>query len=83
MINISRNHTHEKSLYDILVENAIQIDHYESDLYVRDTVNSRRLIGEFEDTTHHTLTKYRFRGDDGNVWWDIPFMYSPFWRKEK
>lgn len=66
-------------LYDALVAAmpADQIDHHESDLYVKCTEVSTKIIYEaelspvmkstFVDQITHTL------------WYDLAFCYSPYW----
>jgi hypothetical protein len=67
------------SLYEEMEKNGVEIDSHSSDLYV--PVN---------DTTTEILSKYPlecrnssvFTSEiDGKRWYDIPFGYSPYWKK--
>ena len=63
-------------LYDIVKRElpADHIDHHESDLYVKCTPESRKIIqgsGIWHEVFIDQLTH--------SYWYDIPFCYSPFW----
>lgn len=79
-----------KTLYQQFVEvmNPKDIDHYYSDLYVKVTEDSTRIINEY--FTEHP----EFRKDSlvstfiSNIpprvrWYDIAFAYDPFWEGKK
>lgn len=61
-------------LYDTLIAYGCNVDSHESDLYVKVT-----------DVSQHILRCYGkaaqiFRSQiDGSAWYDVPFMYKPFW----
>jgi hypothetical protein len=69
------------SLYSDLIAAGCEIDHHESDLYVKVTPQSRPIIerhvwvGKFHSAT-------LFYSKDGAQWWDVPFAYEPFWSKQ-
>jgi len=71
----------QKNLYHELKEAGCEIDNHESDLYVKDTDKSRKII------TKHGLkfdgwTVQGFRSQiDGERWFDIPFAFTPYWDK--
>jgi hypothetical protein len=73
----------QDQLYDRLVAAGCEVDNHESDLYVRDTPEARRVIEGFEVQFYNDgLTQYRFIHQvTGEPWLDLPFMYSPWWRK--
>ena len=55
------------------------IDHHESDLYLKCNGLSETLVNEHEFKCNVT----RFRSPiDGCLWFDIPFNYDPFWNKK-
>lgn len=59
---------------------ADHIDHhnFESDLYIKKTPESTKLIAEYEFKSCVTT----FRSDiDGCIWYDIPFAYAPYWEE--
>lgn len=63
------------TLYDKLVAAGVPLDHHESDLYAKVTDASRALIAA------HTKGPLVFRSAvDGELWFDIPFAYMPWWR---
>jgi len=69
------------SLYTELVAAGCQIDHHESDLYVKVTPDSRRIIERHRmagELPHLSLFK---SPKGGSMWWDAPFAYDPFWQK--
>lgn len=57
------------------------IDNHESDLYLKDTKETRELIAEIKES--YACAEYlidRFHSDIDNCYWfDIPFAYFPFW----
>lgn len=62
-------------LYDAIVEAGIEHDHHASDLYIIDTPTTRDMCRD---------RGWRFNsfvGTDGRTWLDVPFGYSPHWRK--
>ena len=79
-------------LYDQLVAAGCTVDHHESDLYVLDTPEARRVLAAFHapmaaisKSTHETVSQVRtFKSEkDGRIWFDLPFMYSPFWQAKQ
>lgn len=54
------------------------IDHHESDLYLRKTLKSEKLISEYEFRNLVSV----FRDNIEHVlWYEIPFAYSPYWER--
>lgn len=56
---------------------GIEIDHHESDLYVRDTPRARAILKERD------LKFKTFRDSNGDPWLDVPFAYEPFWEGKR
>lgn len=52
------------------------IDHHETDLYLRVTEASKRLVSEYAYRQHVTTFKDNI---EGQLWYDIPFAYTPAW----
>lgn len=58
------------------------IEHHGSDLYIRITPESRKLIDQFQykrlmgSCLFNTFTSY-----DGSRWYDLAFCYSPYYEK--
>lgn len=71
-----------KSIYQKAVEALPHqdIDHHESDLYLRKTSESERLIMEYKFRSNVTV----FRDAIENaLWYEIPFAYDPFWENRR
>ena len=64
-------------IYDIAVKVLPKedIDHHNSDLYLRKTPLSDELVNRL--TTKVLLTT--FRGTDGYIWYELPFCFTPYW----
>jgi hypothetical protein len=66
-------------IYEIVKEKNIPFDHHESDLYVKKTRESTLIIRNYEFKDNVTI----FTSDiDGTLWYDIPFAYTPFYKKK-
>ena len=68
----------EKSIYQMALERMQpeEIDHHESDLYLKVTPISRELIALYPYKRN-----VRTFGSEGAAWFDIPFAHDPFWSK--
>lgn len=68
-----------ESLYDAVVRLGIEHDNHESDLYLPVNEQTQALLRHFKITTakpfRHAVT--------GVLWYDVPFMFAPFWRKRQ
>lgn len=62
------------SLYDEAA--GCELDHHESDLYVKATPESSKIMRGYDD-----LTSMFCSAADGSLWYDVPFMWEPFWRR--
>lgn len=65
------------TLYDALVAAGCEVDNHESDLYVRLTVESRAILNQYPD---YAQVQLFHSGRDGQLWIDVPFAFSPWWR---
>lgn len=54
---------------------AEDIDHHESDLYLKRTPAAIALVNRL--TTKSLLSV--FRDPDGVEWYDLPFCFAPYW----
>jgi hypothetical protein len=52
-----------------------EIDHHESDLYLKKNEVSKNLVGNYE---YKKLVKEFQSQIDKSIWFDIPFAYEPF-----
>ena len=64
------------SFYEKVIEIGIEHDHHESDLYVPVTTQTKELVNNYEYGMMVTTFKSEI---DGNMWYDIPFEYIPYW----
>lgn len=55
-----------------------EIDHWQTDLYLKVAPVSRQLVKEYEFNNHITVFESNL-GDD--LWYDIPFAYNPEWER--
>lgn len=51
------------------------IEHHNSDLYLRKTNASKALVKQLDNKALLTT----FRSYDGSIWYELPFCYSPYW----
>lgn len=55
------------------------IDHHESDLYIKRTPASKRLIDEYK----YSRSVETFCSPiDNCIWFDVPFAYDPYWNQK-
>lgn len=59
---------------------ATDIDHHESDLYLRKTSLSTKLVDEYR--FKQNVSTFR-DGIENDIWYEIPFAYDPFWAKRR
>lgn len=58
-----------KNLYEACVEAKLEIDHHESNLYIKDCPVARALVYQYA----YKLKLF------SEGWLDVPFAYQPFW----
>lgn len=66
------------SIYEEAKRRNIPMSQHESDLYLKVTSDSTRLINDYEFKCNVTTF---YNTNDGSRWYDIPFAYDPFWNK--
>ena len=71
-----------RELYEALVAAmpADQIDHHESDLYVKVTDTSMKILHQSGLIRGHGYTTFVDQITK-TLWYDIAFCYSPFWEE--
>jgi len=71
----------DNSIYNIAVEKMEigEISHYQSDLYLKVTQVSEKIIAEYE---FKQSVRMFFSEVDKCYWFDIPFAFDPFWNKK-
>lgn len=71
----------DNSIYNMAVKNMelSEISNHESDLYLKVTQVSEKLIAEYE---FKKSVRMFFNQVDKCYWFDIPFAFEPFWNKK-
>lgn len=71
-----------KSIYAqaVVMLPASDIDHHESDLYLRKTPASEKLVAQY--SYRNIVTTFRC-AIEHDVWYEIPFAYDPFWEERR
>jgi len=64
-----------RSLHQQLLAAGTELDSHESDLYAKVTPESTRIVRE----SGHSSSVFM---SDGEMWYDLPFAYDPFWDKK-
>lgn len=64
--------------YGKVVELGIKHDHHESDLYVPVNAQTKTMMNDYEYARLVTTFKDQVTG---NLWYDIPFAYTPWWEE--
>lgn len=67
------------SLYTELVEAGIDINSHESDLYFPVSKESTAILDRHPELTWSTFIHQA----TGISWYDVPFMYEPWWRERQ
>jgi hypothetical protein len=77
-------------LYERLKAAKVPLDSHESDLYVKVTPESTAIVAayrrEWADQYGRepvAVTTFASQTDNGALWYDIPFAYTPWWEKRK
>ena len=70
--------THSPSLYEHFKAAGCEVDHHESDLYVKVTDRATEIIRRHCIFKENVTT---FRDSNGVLWFDLPFQFEPFWDK--
>jgi hypothetical protein len=71
------------NLYERLKNAGCEIDNHESDLYFKKTEMSDKILRDYELETMRLEKKLFVSEIDNCWWWDVPFMYTPYWEKIK
>ena len=62
------------TIYEQLKAAGVPLDHHESDLYARVEPKSRAIVA-----ANYPSAKMFRSQIDGELWYDIPFAYDPWW----
>lgn len=70
------------TLYAQFLAAGCEIDHHESDLYVKVTPEAQAVLKAWNaDPSRQVRTPTFISQIDGQHWYDIAFMYAPFWER--
>ena len=71
-----------KNIYELAKQkmNSEDIDHHESDLYLKVNEVSKRLVNEYD--FKNNVTTFISNIEPHVPWYDIPFAYAPYYIKE-
>ena len=65
------------SIYAEMIQAGIEVDHHESDLYVKDCPTARAILANHgKRVDGHNVMPFKY---GGSTWLDVPFEYQPFW----
>jgi hypothetical protein len=70
-------------VYQECVNLGLEIDHWQSDLYVAKTKESIELMERLKKTNpKEVMNLTQFKGTDKRYWYEIPFAYQPYWNQK-
>ena len=67
-----RDPVSQNDIYEVLKRSGAELDHHESDLYVRATPETLRLTRGQPNVSYFI--------SNGQRWIELPFRYTPFWK---
>jgi hypothetical protein len=59
---------------------GIPMDSHESDLYLKVTPESSELVKKYD---RNKIAKQFTNQIDHTLWYDLPFMFAPFWENKQ
>lgn len=70
----------EPTVYQELIAAGCEVDHHESDLYVKATPEARKILRK-HDKSESATSPLNLRAfiSEGALWFDVPFRYDPWW----
>ena len=68
------------AIYDDLLAAGVKLAHHESDLYAKVTPESEVIVENYEFRDNVTTFTSQV---DGELWYDIPFAYDPYWKSKE
>lgn len=73
------------TLFERIKEKNIPYGNHETDLYFKDTVESRFILSAFplNESNARRFTVQSGHTNAGETWWDVPFAYDPAWDNKK
>lgn len=67
-----------KTIYQQVIEQGIEHDSHQSDLYIPVNGITYDLVTDYEHSCN--VTKF-ISQKDGQPWYEIPFAYDPWWQE--
>ena len=67
-------------IYERLKAAGVPLDSHESDLYAMVTPVSREIVLAYLRECEHAGVTQFLSKVDGQIWYDIPFAYLPYWK---
>jgi hypothetical protein len=64
------------SIYQEACKAGLSLDNHESDLYLKECTEARRLVQNAKVAFSYFISQI-----DGQTWIDVPFAYDPWWAK--
>jgi hypothetical protein len=71
------------SIYDDLKNAGIELASHESDLYAMVTPESTAIVNKYYPNRPTVCVSTFINNIDHKLWYDIPFMYEPFWTNKR
>ena len=74
---MKNNRLQPGDVYEVAIAElpAGDIDHHNSDLYIKRTAASQAIIARLENRALLNI----FRDSEGVAWYELPFCYTPYW----
>jgi len=69
-----------KTIYERAKAAQLETDNYESDLYLKDTPEARRIVREWQEESGRDGAITYFHDTEGAQWIDVPLAFDPFWQ---
>jgi hypothetical protein len=66
------------TIYQLLKSAGQELESHESDLYVKITDDSIKIVNNYKFRNNVTSFISKI---DGEPWFDIPFAFDPFWER--
>jgi len=74
----------DATLFEALTAAGIPTDHHESDLYFPVTPTSTAILAQYPawKASATTFVIQPEHADRGQLWYDVPFAYDPYWYEQ-
>jgi len=75
-----------KSIYARMIEAGVETANHQSDLYVPVNDTTRQIIKEYNESVepgYEVKPEVFVSKIDHTLWFDIPFMFDPYWESKR